>query len=137
MAYSYSQTFLKPLDDGIAASSTSPSSFTLMEGMERATHISRRLRGRDVDPSSLVPEVQEIMKAQINSIESMQKMYVNGDETGLASAFRSQLADNDPSGFETALEESDSKFPTELSLDAIQDLQAFSVFGLGSCPFRP
>lgn len=60
--------------------------------MDRINEVSRRLRG-SADPGGFVPEIQDIMKDQLDSVQRMQKMYEEGDEKGLASILRSFIGE--------------------------------------------
>ncbi|KAL7486824.1 hypothetical protein ACHAW6_012424 [Cyclotella cf. meneghiniana] len=91
----------------------------------RLISFSHRLRGRE-DKTGLIDDAQNVVQAQLENVQSMHKMYQDGDSKGLVNAVRSVI------GGRTAFIE-DGKLSTESSqlvlpvtdsdLDAIRDLQ--------------
>lgn len=60
--------------------------------MERIEEVSRALQG-SADPLEFVPEIQDLMRSQLDRLQSLQKMHLEGDEAGLASALKSFVSD--------------------------------------------
>lgn len=83
------------------------------------------LRG-GANHNDMIDDLQNVVQAQLENVQSMQKMYQNGDDKGLAHAVKSVIGDG------TALIEDSKHFPergqlafpaAHLDLDAIRDLE--------------
>lgn len=95
------------------------------EDIQELRNISRRLRG-GADHRDLIDDIQNIMQAQLENVQSMQKMYQDGDVKGLSDAVKSIIGDG--TALIEASKDDDAKssqvsFPVEeLDLTAIHEL---------------
>lgn len=71
---------------------------SISEGVETLKALSRRLRGGRANPEDILPELQEVVKDQLERVQSMQTMYEDGNSVALASSIRALLGEpNDES----------------------------------------
>ncbi|KAL7553929.1 hypothetical protein ACHAWF_017286 [Thalassiosira exigua] len=58
------------------------------EEIDAMKALSRRLRGRQENPSDIIPEVHNMIKGQLDSVQTLHKMYEDGDDASFAASIR-------------------------------------------------